>query len=172
MISQPDLKNIKLLLLDVDGVLTNGDIVYTDEGGEIKIFNVRDGFGIRMLQKAGVQVGIVTGRSSGALLHRCKNLGISMIYDDVKNKSDILDDVVSKTGLNPQEIAFVGDDLPDIALLKKSGAAIAVADAHETVKAISHFTTRQNGGNGAVREICEWILKAKGMWEEIVQQWE
>jgi 3-deoxy-D-manno-octulosonate 8-phosphate phosphatase (KDO 8-P phosphatase) len=171
-VNQPDLKNIKLFLLDVDGVLTNGDIVYTDAGDEIKTFNVRDGFGIRLLQKAGIQVGIVTGRSSGALLHRCKNLGIRLIYDSVKNKGDILKDVTAKTGLSPHEIAFAGDDLPDVSLLKKVGAAIAVADAHETVKSIAHFTTERNGGNGAVREICEWILKAKGLWEEIVHQWE
>jgi 3-deoxy-D-manno-octulosonate 8-phosphate phosphatase (KDO 8-P phosphatase) len=171
-VSQPDLKNIKLLLLDVDGVLTNGDIVYTDTGEEIKAFNVRDGFGIRLLLKAGIRVGIVTGRSSGALLHRCKNLGISIIYDGVQKKNEILDDVVSKTGLNPHEIAFVGDDLPDVALLKKVGVAIAVADAHETIKDIAHMTTQRKGGNGAVREICEWILKAKGLWEEIVNKWE
>jgi 3-deoxy-D-manno-octulosonate 8-phosphate phosphatase (KDO 8-P phosphatase) len=171
-VNQLNFKHIKLLLLDVDGVLTNGDIVYTDTGEEIKAFNVKDGFGIRLLQKAGVQVGIVTGRSSGALLHRCKNLGISMIYDGVKNKGDIFEDVMARTGLNPHEIAFAGDDLPDVALLKKVGAAVAVADAHEIVKDIAHTTTRQNGGNGAVREICEWILKAKGLWEEIVQQWD
>jgi 3-deoxy-D-manno-octulosonate 8-phosphate phosphatase (KDO 8-P phosphatase) len=171
-VNQPDLKNIKLLLLDVDGVLTNGDIVYTDAGGEIKTFNVRDGLGLRLLQKAGIQVGIVTGRSSGALLHRCKNLGISLIYDSVRNKGDILKDVTAKTGLSKNEIAFAGDDLPDVSLLKKVGVAIAVADAHETVKTFAHFTTERKGGNGAVREICEWILKAKGLWEKIVHQWE
>jgi 3-deoxy-D-manno-octulosonate 8-phosphate phosphatase (KDO 8-P phosphatase) len=167
-----DLKNIKLLLLDVDGVLTNGDIIYTDGGKEIKAFNVRDGLGIRMLLKSGIQVGIVTGRSSGALLHRCADLGIEIVYHGVHNKGDILEDVMQKTGLNPREIAFVGDDAPDISLLKKVGVGIAVADAHEIVKAIAHMTTQREGGNGAVREICEWILKAKGMWEEIAHQWE
>jgi 3-deoxy-D-manno-octulosonate 8-phosphate phosphatase (KDO 8-P phosphatase) len=171
-VDRPELKNIKLLLMDVDGVLTNGDIIYTDAGGEIKAFNVRDGLGIRLLQKAGIQVGIVTGRSSGALLHRCSDLGIELIYHGVQNKGDILEAVMAKTGLTSFEIAFVGDDAPDIALLKKVGLGIAVADAHETVKTIAHMTTQRNGGNGAVREICEWILKAKGLWEEIVHQWE
>jgi 3-deoxy-D-manno-octulosonate 8-phosphate phosphatase (KDO 8-P phosphatase) len=167
-----ELKNIKLLLLDVDGVLTNGDIVYSDAGGEIKSFNVRDGLGIRLLLNADIQVGLVTGRTSSALLHRCADLGIEIIYHGIQKKGEILEDVMSKTGLNPHEIAFVGDDAPDIALLKKVGIGIAVADAHETVKTIAHMTTERNGGNGAVREICEWILKAKGLWEEIVHQWE
>jgi 3-deoxy-D-manno-octulosonate 8-phosphate phosphatase (KDO 8-P phosphatase) len=171
-VNRTDLKNIKLLLLDVDGVLTNGEIIYTDAGREIKAFNVKDGLGIRLLLNAGVQVGIVTGRSSDALLHRCADLGIELIYDGIQKKVDILKDVISKTGLTPSEIAFVGDDAPDIALLKKVGVGIAVADAHEIVKATAHMTTQQNGGNGAVREICEWILKAKGLWEEIVHQWE
>jgi len=169
---QSELKNIKLLLLDVDGVLTNGDIIYSDAGGEIKSFNVKDGLGIRLLLNAGIQVGIVTGRTSGALLHRCEDLGIGIIYHGVQKKGEILEDVMSKTGLSPLEIAFVGDDAPDIALLKKVGIGIAVADAHETVKTIAHMTTERNGGKGAVREICEWILKAKGLWEEIVHQWE
>ncbi len=166
-----ELKNIKLLLLDVDGVLTDGEIVYTDTGHEIKAFSVKDGLGIRMLQKAGVQVGIVTGRSSSALFHRCADLGIEIIYDGVQNKGAIMDDVLLKTKLKPSEIAFVGDDAPDIPLLKKVGVGIAVADAHETVKAAAHMTTEHMGGKGAVREICEWILKAKGLWEKIVLQW-
>jgi 3-deoxy-D-manno-octulosonate 8-phosphate phosphatase (KDO 8-P phosphatase) len=171
-VERSELKNIKLLLLDVDGVLTNGDIVYSDAGGEIKSFNVRDGLGIRLLLNAGIQVGIVTGRTSGALLHRCKDLGIGLVYHGIQKKGEILEDVMLKTGLPALEIAFVGDDAPDIALLKKVGIGIAVADAHETVKNIAHMTTERNGGNGAVREICEWILKAKGLWEEIVHQWE
>jgi len=166
------LKKIKLLLLDVDGVLTKGDIIYGDNGSQIKTFNVKDGLGIRLLINAGIDVGIVTGRLSKALLHRCKDLGIELIYDGVQKKGEVLELIISRTGLDPTQVAYVGDDLPGISLLKKAGVRIAVADAHETVKSIADLITVQNGGNGAVREVCELILKAKGLWKKIISNWD
>jgi len=166
---QSKLKLIKLLLLDVDGVLTNGQITYASGNIETKSFNVKDGFGIRLLQSAGIQVGIVTGRTSEALLHRCSDLGITMIYDGVKAKGDLLDSILSVSRFLAHEIAFVGDDLPDISLLKKVGVSIAVADAHDLVKKNAVMVTHKKGGDGAVREVCERILKAKDLWEKIVQ---
>lgn len=166
---QSKLNLIKLLLLDVDGVLTNGQIVYGNGNLETKSFNVKDGLGLRLLQSAGIKVGIVTGRTSEALLHRCMDLGITMIYDGVKAKGDLLDPILSASGFLAQEVAFVGDDLPDIPLLKKVGVSIAVADAHDLVKKTADMVTIKNGGAGAVREVCEQILEAKGLWEKIVQ---
>ncbi len=161
-------KQVKVLLLDVDGVLTAGDITYTDEGAELKTFNVKDGLGIKLLMDAGVIVGIITGRRSGALLHRCSDLGIEMIYDGIDNKSAVINSVIERTGVQADEIAFAGDDLPDIPLLKKVGLAIAVADAHVAVKQVADWVTRSNGGQGAVREICDSILTAKGLLDDCI----
>jgi 3-deoxy-D-manno-octulosonate 8-phosphate phosphatase (KDO 8-P phosphatase) len=170
MISEK-LKNIKLLLLDVDGVLTDGSIIYNDNNEETKTFNVKDGFGIRLLMDAGIEVGIVTGRASKALIHRCNNLGLSLIFDGVVDKSAIFDKIMEETGLSEYEIAFIGDDLPDLPLLKKAGLSIAVSDAHEVVRSNVDLVTSAKGGNGAVREICEAILKAGGLWDEILKKY-
>ncbi|RJP94937.1 MAG: phenylphosphate carboxylase subunit delta [Desulfobacteraceae bacterium] len=166
---QSKLNLIKLLLLDVDGVLTNGQIVYGNGNLETKSFNVKDGLGLRLLQSAGIKVGIVTGRTSEALSHRCMDLGITMIYAGVKAKGDLLDPILSASGFLAHEVAFVGDDLPDIPLLKKVGVSIAVADAHDLVKKTADMVTIKKGGAGAVREVCEQILEAKGLWKKIVQ---
>ena len=164
------LKNIKLLLLDVDGVLTNGSIIYNDHGIETKIFNVKDGLGIRLLMEAGIKVCILTGRRSDALTHRCNNLNIHLVFDGIKDKAAALDYVLDMTGVSAKEIAFVGDDLPDLSLMKIVGVSIAVADAHEIVRERSDMITSATGGAGAVREVCELILKAKGRWEEILER--
>ncbi len=162
------LKRIKLLLLDVDGVMTDGGIIYNDHGEEIKKFSCRDGFGIRILMDAGIDVGIVTGRKSGVLLHRCKNLGISLIFDGIIEKDRVLEPVLQKTRIGSEEIAFMGDDLIDLPLMKRVGLAVTVADAHETVLEHAHLITCSKGGDGAVREVCEAILKAKGLWAKII----
>ena len=165
------LKRIKLLLLDVDGVLTDGSIIYNDNGTETKIFNVKDGLGIRLLMEAGIKVGIVTGRSSKTLYHRCKNLGISLIFDGVHEKTSVLELISEQTGLHAEEIAFVGDDLLDLPLLKSVGLSIAVANAHETVIENVDMVTSKKGGDGAVREVCEAILKAQGLWNNIIKRY-
>jgi 3-deoxy-D-manno-octulosonate 8-phosphate phosphatase (KDO 8-P phosphatase) len=162
------LKRTKLLLLDVDGVLTDGSIIYNDSGAETKVFNVKDGLGIKILMKAGIQVGIVTSRTSKTLNHRCNNLGISLIFDGVRDKTSVLELISKRTGLPAEDIAFVGDDLIDLPLLKRVGLSIAVADAHETVIENVDMVTSKKGGAGAVREVCEAILKAQGLWSKVL----
>ena len=164
------LKKIKLLLLDVDGVLTDGGIIYNDNGVETKVFNVKDGLGIRLLMEAGIHLGIITGRRSNALSFRCKDLGINLIYDGVKNKIDVLDALLDQTGVSAEEVAFIGDDLPDLKLMKTIGLSIAVGDAHKLILDNADMVTSANGGHGAVREVCETILKAKGLWENILER--
>ncbi len=168
--TEEKLSRIKLLLLDVDGVLTQGDIFYDDKNVEMKSFNVKDGLGLRLLMDSGVLVGVVTGRRSMSLVHRCDNLGLTLIFDGVKDKAALLDDIKKKTGVKSSEIAFAGDDLPDIPIMKKVGLSIAVSDAHEIVKNNADMVTLTEGGGGAVREICESILKARGLWERIVKK--
>lgn len=165
---EKDLGQIKLLLLDVDGVLTDGRITYTDSGEQVKSFNAKDGLGIRLLMDAGIQVGIVTGRTSGALRHRCANLGITLLFDGIKDKSRALDEIVHRTGIPAETIGFAGDDLIDLPAMTRAGVAFAVADAAEEVKARADFICTKPGGNGAVREICEAILKAGGKWDAIL----
>lgn len=164
------LANIRLLTLDVDGVLTDGYIIYDDDGRETKMFDVKDGFGIRLLQMAGIDVCIATGRMGEALRHRCRNLRIDLIFAGLKYKASIINDLVEKTGISPQHMAFVGDDLLDLSLMDKVALPIAVADAqHEVIRAASAVTDNV-GGRGAVREVCEAILKAQGKWETIVDK--
>jgi len=164
------LKHIKLLILDVDGVLTDGGIIYNDNGVETKIFNVKDGLGIRLLMQAGINLCIATGRRSNALYNRCKNLGIEHIFDGADDKAAIFDLILDRTGVSAEQVAFIGDDLPDLALMKKVGLSIAVADAHKTVLKNANMVTSAKGGNGAVREVCEAILKAQGLWENILER--
>ena len=165
------LKHIQLLLLDVDGVLTDGSIIYNDDGSETKIFNARDGFGLKLVMSAGIKVGIVTGRSSQALRHRCDNLGIDLLFDGVGDKAQMLEEIVAQTGIDTEQTAFVGDDLPDLPIMKHAGLSIAVADAHEIVRQKADWTTLAPGGHGAVREVCEALLMAKGVWDEIVKRY-
>jgi len=160
------LERVRLLLLDVDGVLTDGAIIYNDQGEEIKAFNVKDGLGIRMLMQAGIQVGIVTGRSSGALRHRCDNLGIDLIFDGVRDKAAVLDRILETCAVPPDEIAFMGDDFPDLPLFRLIGLSIAVADAHPLVASKARIITAAGGGKGAVREVAEEILKARGLLDD------
>jgi len=162
------LQNIRLLLLDVDGVLTDGSITYTDAGEQVKSFNSKDGLGLRLLMDAGVKVGIVTGRTSGALLHRCANLGIEMIFDGIKNKAESFEAIVRNTGLAPEQIAFVGDDLMDLPAMTRAGLSFTVADAPAEVKDAADMTMNLPGGRGAVRQVCETILKARGDWDRII----
>lgn len=164
------LEKVKILLLDVDGVMTDGSIIYTDSGSEIKAFCVKDGLGIRLLMEAGIKVGVVTGRSSDALHHRCKNLRIEYIFDGVLNKAGIFDKIMETTGFQAEEIAYMGDDLPDLPIMRAAGIPIAVADAHESVIETACIVTSAKGGNGAIREVCEAILKAQGHWESVVKR--
>lgn len=168
--TETQLKHIELVLLDVDGVLTTGQIIYDDAGSETKVFHVRDGLGIRMLLEAGVQVGIVTGRRSMALIHRCENLGLTLVRDGVRDKAAALTEILKETGVSAAHTAFVGDDLPDLPIMRKVGVPVAVGDAHERVKDAAVLTTRAKGGCGAVRELCERILTVRGDWEALIER--
>ena len=161
------LSPVSLLLLDVDGVLTDGKLLYSGDTLETKNFHVKDGLGIKLLLKAGLSVAIVTGRSSTALSRRCQELGIFHVYDNIRDKGLVLSDILAETQTtSPDETAFIGDDLPDIPLLKQVGVPIAVADAHPEVRSTAQIVTSANGGHGAVREVCDALLQAKGMWED------
>lgn len=164
------LKQIRMVLLDVDGVLTSGDIIYSDSGEQIKIFDVKDGLGIRLLKEAGIKVGVITGRRGKALKHRCDNLGIELIFDGIRNKDEALDDIQAETGIPIEAMAFVGDDLPDLPALKKVGLAVAVGDAVSLVREQAHMTTHACGGKGAIREVSEAILKARGLWDDLIKR--
>jgi 3-deoxy-D-manno-octulosonate 8-phosphate phosphatase (KDO 8-P phosphatase) len=165
--STEELKQIRLLLLDVDGVLTDGGIIYSDNGSEIKIFNARDGLGLRLLMEAGVETGIVTGRKSKALHHRCRDIGIQYLFDGVRNKVEMLARIVEQTGISGIHTAYMGDDLPDLPLMRAVGLSIAVADAHRNVREKADWITSAAGGRGAVREVCEALLTARGVWDEL-----
>lgn len=162
---------IRLLVLDVDGVMTDGKVVYDDSGQELKFFDSRDGHGIKMLLRTGVETAIITGRMSGAVEHRAANLGISMVYQKALNKADALNDVAARTGLRDAEICVMGDDLPDLPMMRRAGLAVAVPDAVDAVRLAADYTTRHAGGNGAVREVCELIMKAQGSWQAVTARY-
>lgn len=149
---------IKLLFVDVDGVLTDGRILMDERGEEVACFYVRDGLGLKRLMSAGVEVVIVTGRTSGAVLHRARELGITQVYQGVQDKGALCRQVIRERGLQQSETASMGDDLPDLDMFSETGLAIAVADAADEVRSRAHLVTTAPGGRGAVREACEWIL--------------
>ncbi len=157
-------KSIKLVILDVDGVLTDGSLFFDNQGQEYKAFNSKDGHGIRMLQDGSIDIAIITGRKSELVLHRAKNLNISpsLIYQGYRDKRPAFDDLLSKTGLSAKNIAYVGDDVIDLPIMSKVGMAIAVNDAHHFVIKHSDWVTKASGGKGAVREVSEMILDAQG----------
>jgi 3-deoxy-D-manno-octulosonate 8-phosphate phosphatase (KDO 8-P phosphatase) len=160
---------IKLLLLDVDGVLTDGRILVDHRGSEIKSFDVRDGQGIRLLQRAGIQVGIVSGRSSTAVKHRAKELGIKLVYQGADDKLVAYEKIKRVTGLSDLEVAYVGDDLVDLPLLRRVGLAITVNDCWADLKPACNYVAQSDGGKGAVREVTEFLLKAQSKWRTISQ---
>ena len=155
---------IKLLLLDVDGVMTDGRIIMNDRGEETKSFDVKDGLGLKMLMAAGIRVALVTGRESRTLSLRAEDLNISEVYQGVSDKSALCKRLMNDKGLRKQEICSMGDDLPDLAMFMESGLRIAVADAAKEVREAADFITKSRGGYGAVREACEWLLKCQDKW--------
>ncbi len=164
-------KKIKLVVFDVDGVMTDGRIVLDENGTESKFFNVRDGHGIKMLTRAGVQAAIITGRSSKVVEYRGKELGIQYIRQGALNKREVMGLLLKETGIEPAEAAFMGDDLVDIPAMNMAGLAAAPADSVSEVIKCAHIITDLEGGRGAVRELCEFILKAKGSWEAILKRY-
>lgn len=164
-------KQIRLLLLDVDGVLTDGTLIFSSQGEESKGFNTQDGFGIRLLQEAGIDVGVITARSSAVVTARCENLKIKYVYQGESDKLQAYNDILQKSGVKPIEISYMGDDWLDLILLKRVGFAAAPANAMPEVKDAVHYTTSQYGGSGAVREVCDIILQAKGLHQQLLQSY-
>ena len=169
----PKAKGLKLFLLDVDGVLTDGTITYTHEGNEIKSFHTRDGLGIRLLMESGVEVGLITARESEAVNRRVQDLGIKYVFQKAKNKLKIFENLLKELDLKPSEVGYMGDDWLDLPLLVRVGFAATVEDAVPEVLQVAHYVTKRKGGRGAVREVCDLILEANetqsGLLEKYLQ---
>ncbi len=159
---------IELLLLDVDGVLTDGSVLYADDGTELKRFHVRDGSGLKFWRDLGNRAAIVSGRTSSAVDRRAKELGIAPVLQGRSEKLAALDEVLTALDLRPEQVCAIGDDLPDLPVLKRVGLAVAVADACPEVRAAAHHVTAAPGGRGAVRDAIEWLLKLRGEWGTVL----
>ena len=162
---------IKLLLMDCDGVLTDGRLWLTEDGDEQKSFNTHDGLGLTLLHRAGLKSGIITGRSSRAVTRRAAELGVEFVRQGEPNKIAAFEQVLQQAGLAEGEVAFVGDDLPDIPIMKRAELAVAVADAVAETRSVAHYVTRATGGRGAIREVVELILKAQGRWQDLAEDY-
>ena len=165
------METIEMLLLDVDGVLTDGRIIFDSNGIESKFFNVKDGHGIKLLQRAGIEVGIISGRKSQVVTNRAEELGISRVHQGILDKLSVYREIITETGIAEDRIAFMGDDVIDIPVMRRVGFAAAPADAIEEVFPYAHFVSRNRGGWGAVREVCDLILKGRGMWDEVTARY-
>jgi 3-deoxy-D-manno-octulosonate 8-phosphate phosphatase (KDO 8-P phosphatase) len=152
---------IRLLVLDVDGVLTDGRLWFGPRGEALKVFHVRDGQGLRLVQEAGIEIAVISGRRSAAVQARCRELGIGALYQGVADKRRVLERLARRLGIGFEAIACIGDDTPDIPLLQTAGLAFAVRDAHPEALRAAHRTTRRPGGHGAVREVCDLLLAAR-----------
>jgi 3-deoxy-D-manno-octulosonate 8-phosphate phosphatase (KDO 8-P phosphatase) len=163
---------VRLLLMDVDGVLTDGTFWHVPDGrgglAEIKSFDSQDGMGLQWLRRCGIQTGLISGRVSVATTERAQSAGMVHVYQGHLEKTPILEEILEKSGLTADEIAYVGDDIPDVVVMRRVGLAIAVANARPEVKAVAHFVTSDDGGRGAIRGVCELLLKARGLWPEIL----
>jgi 3-deoxy-D-manno-octulosonate 8-phosphate phosphatase (KDO 8-P phosphatase) len=155
-------KKIKLIGFDVDGVMTNNSLIFDENGVEYKMFNGKDGQGIELLHKAGIIPAIISKRNNGTVAYRAKVLGITEFHMGVKNKYESLDEIMQKHGFSQDEMAFMGDDLPDICVLENVGLACCPSDAVEEVKSVCNFISTKKGGEGAVRELCEFVLTSQG----------
>lgn len=157
---------IRLMIFDVDGVLTDGKIVYDDRGVESKMFDVRDGHGIKLLMRSGVEIAIITARQSRVVEHRAANLGIELVYQGAKDKLKAFDEILDRLKLAPDQAAYMGDDIIDLPVMKRSGFSATVPDAADEVRERADYVSKKPGGGGAAREVCELILKAQDKWEE------
>lgn len=166
-------RQIQLFLFDVDGVLTDGSVTYIGGDVETKSFNIKDGLGIKLLQDAGIRVGIITGRVSAMVERRAKELGIDQVTQGREDKGAALEEVAKENNLDVNHIAYMGDDLPDLSAMQKAGVAMAPADAHTDVLSIADWTATKKGGAGAVREACDFILMAMGSYAKVTEHfWE
>ncbi len=168
---EQQLAKIKLLLLDVDGVLTDGRIIYDNQGNELKAFDVKDGHGLKMIQRAGIRVGIITGRNSAVVSRRAEELEIDILYQGALRKLEPYLEILAEQNLTDEQVAYVGDDIVDLPILQRVGFSATVADAiPEVFPCVDYITTRPGGG-GAVREICDLLLRASGQWDEITKRY-
>jgi len=170
---KPDdrLRSVELILSDVDGVMTDGGIIFDNQGIETKKFHVRDGLGIRLWQRGGYQFGLLTARSSHIVKLRSAELGIDIVRQGFEEKLAVAREVVEQLGLNREQVCFIGDDFPDLPAMTYAGVAVAVADATEEVRKAAQFVTTLPGGHGAVREVIEACLKSKKRWEELISKY-
>ena len=164
-------RDIRLLALDVDGVLTDGSIVYTSQGEQVQSFHVHDGLGLKLLGMAGIHIAILSSRSSRALTIRGEELGIKLIYQELPDKIEIYEKIKENLRIEDKEVAYIGDDWVDLPLLQKAGLAIVVADAAQSMKDYADYITQLPGGRGAVREVCELILKAQNRRSEFLNHY-
>ena len=169
--SEERAKKIKLLIMDVDGVLTDGRIIYGSDGTEFKSSHVRDGHAMKLANRAGLKMAIITGRDSEIVTRRGKELEVDFIYQKVFNKLEVYEKILQENNLKDEEIAFIGDDIVDLPVMRRVGLSIAVEDAVEELKQESLLITKNPGGRGAVREVIEYILKARGLWEDVTRRY-
>ncbi len=161
-------KNIKLVILDVDGVMTDGHIIIDDNGVESRHFDIKDGMGVVVLMMSGVEVAIITSKKSVAVRHRAEELKIKRFYEGIKKKTEPYEEMLKDMGITDDQVCYVGDDLVDLSMMKRVGLPVAVADAVQDVKDRAEYVTQARGGRGAVREVAELILKTQGKWEAIL----
>jgi len=161
-------KKVKLLLLDVDGVLTDGRIIYDSTGRDMKFFDVHDGLGVTLLKKAGIPTILVTAKGSEAIKPRALDMKVDEVFADITPKSQVLDKVVNKYGVTYNEVCFVGDDLVDLCVMKRVGFPVAVCNAAAEIKKAAVYVTSKSGGRGAVREVAELLLKSQGKWSQVL----
>jgi 3-deoxy-D-manno-octulosonate 8-phosphate phosphatase (KDO 8-P phosphatase) len=164
-------KKVELLLLDVDGVLTDGTLFYAGASEEIKAFNTLDGFGLRLLREAGIAVGLITARSSAAVSRRAGELKLDYMYTDCRNKRDAYASILAQQELQPEQTAYMGDDWLDLPILMQVGCSFAPADAAAEVRRQVDYVTERSGGHGAVREVCELILEARGLFARLLNKY-
>ncbi|MGM0563841.1 MAG: 3-deoxy-manno-octulosonate-8-phosphatase KdsC [Pseudomonadota bacterium] len=163
--------HIRLAIFDVDGVLTDGTFLIGDDGQQYKAFYTKDGQGLRMLQDAGVTVGIITGRTSEVVKHRMAELGVEHLYQGQRDKVGAFENMLDNLQLKPEEVAYVGDDVIDLPVMRRAGLAVAVRDAEPLVKQYAHWITPRQGGYGAVRDVCEMMLRAQGKLDQALRKY-
>jgi 3-deoxy-D-manno-octulosonate 8-phosphate phosphatase (KDO 8-P phosphatase) len=163
--------DIQMLILDVDGVLTDGTLFIHSDGSESKCFNTLDGHGIKMWQRAGLRVALLSGRASGSTKRRAEQLNIEYVFEDCLNKLPVLQEFLEQLGLSPEAVAFIGDDQTDLPVIRYVGFGAAVANAVDEVKKYADYVTERPGGAGAVREMIEYILKKTGQWQELMKKY-
>ncbi len=164
-------KKLKLLILDVDGVLTDGRLFFDDNGKEYKCFHARDGHGIKLLRETGVHIAVISGRKSNSVALRMKNLGVELVYQGHENKIAAFNEIIQKLSLQPEQVAHVGDDLLDLPIMIRVGLSIAVNDANDSVKEYADWCTGTRGGQGAVREVCDFIMQSQGTFEDVLKRY-